>query len=108
MPPVAITITQPANGAVLAPPAFPISGAGLAVAVQGQVTSSGLPPLFYRWYSTLNPAPDEHKVALNWNDSQADTQVRGMTATLGVGTHIITLAAKDQLADTKEAIAQVV
>jgi hypothetical protein len=108
MPPVTLEITQPANGAVLVPPAIPISGAGLAVALQGRVTSSRHPPLFYRWYSTLNPAPDEHKVALNWNDTQADTQVRNMTATLGVGTHIITLAAKDQLADTKAAIVQVV
>ncbi|HEY0735986.1 MAG TPA: hypothetical protein VGD69_13820 [Herpetosiphonaceae bacterium] len=108
MPPVKLEIIQPTHNLVITPAEYPVGGAGLLVPLQGRVISTETPPLFYRWYSSLNPAPNKDQVALNWNDNQTAPQVRGMTANLGVGTHIITLVAKDRVSDEPAEVAKIV
>jgi hypothetical protein len=94
---VELTIVQPQNGAVF-------SQGGIQVRMVGQVGE--LPAelvgvnLFYRWYSSLFPSL-ENRYSINVN--ALSDPASPFDATLGVGTHAITLAASDQSAETKDA-----
>ena len=99
MPPVALEITNPLNGAVL-------TGAGPAN-LQGRVLSAGHPPLLYRWYSSLNAPADEAQAALNWNDAMMALDVRAATVALPAGTQVITLSAKDRAGEDLASLQQV-
>jgi hypothetical protein len=84
-----LEILEPANGAVLA-------GTG-AVHFRGRVVGTVPVPLFFKWYASLeapNPpgAPLPGGTTLDFN------------ATLSVGTHVVTLSAKDKLGDDEASL----
>jgi hypothetical protein len=81
-----LQILQPANGAKIA-------GTG-AVQLQAQVTSGGTAGLFFKWYSTLNPAATTDHPELNATDHSVSKL--NWTTPLDLGTHVISLAASDQ------------
>jgi len=96
MPPVDIQIVRPANGAMLSD--------GGPVALEAQVRSAGHPPLFVAWFTSLHAPPPAALALLeagqldpvvgaqlNWNQPQA----LALSASLGVGTHIISVSVKE-------------
>lgn len=89
---VALQIQSPVHQATF------VGAAANAINLQGMLPQPAPVPLFYKWYSSLHtptgitsPA-DAPKAALNWpNHSQLT-----LTVALAVGSHTITLAAKDR------------
>jgi hypothetical protein len=83
---ISLAILEPANGAS-------VVGSG-SVRLRGQVLSSGHPPLFFKWYSSLvapvAPSTDA-SIPLPGGANPLD-----FTPTLPLGSQIIALAAKDQ------------
>jgi hypothetical protein len=94
---VELTIVQPQNGAVL-------SQGEPQVRMVGQIGE--LPAdligvnLYYRWYSSLFPS---QKDRYSINASALNDPTSPFDAPMGVGSHIITLAASDQAAETESA-----
>jgi hypothetical protein len=76
----------------------PLDGARIAAAgdvrLRGEVVGGYTGTLYFRWYSTLNPAAT--KTAQELNAPVYDTTRLNWTTPLGVGTHVITFAATDQ------------
>jgi hypothetical protein len=68
------------------------------VRMRGQVLSTGHPPLFFKWYSSLHfpPQSDPKNAALN---SPADDPLN-FTPSLTVGSHVLTFTAKDKPTDS--------
>jgi hypothetical protein len=89
MPIVQLQITSPASDAVV------IGAAPLAL--RGSVMSSGHPQLFFKWYSSLNAPQDASQAALNWSNLAA----LSFDTPLDVGSHVITLSAKDRAGDAQ-------
>jgi hypothetical protein len=84
-----LEILEPANGTVL-------TGTG-AVHFRGRVVEPAPVPLFFKWYASLEaPAPPGSPLpggtTLDFN------------ATLSVGTHVVTLSAKDKLGDDESSL----
>ena len=79
------------------------------VRLRGGVLSSGHPPLFFTWYSSLNtPPPDAPTdVALKDSGGGAPADPLDFETVLRVGSHVLTLAAKDVPGDTLADIAAV-
>src|SRR5262245_44139799 len=67
-----------------------IAGTG-TVRLRAQVDSAT--GLFFKWYSTLNPAATDSQPELNANHTAASLD---FTMALDVGSHVITLAAADR------------
>jgi len=94
---VELTIIQPPNGAVF-------TQGETQVRMVGRVGE--LPPelvgvnLYYRWYSSLFPSQKD-RYSINVN-ALGDPAVP-FDAPLGVGSHVITLAASDQAGETESA-----
>ena len=90
---VTLQIAQPANGALF-------EGSGVTP-LRGQITSSGHPSLFPKWYSSLVAPPTETSreaaIPVPGGGNPLDfTPAGGMP----LGSQIITLAAKDRVGDT--------
>ena len=84
---VHLEILEPLNGQRVAGSA--------PVRFRGRVLSSGHPPLFYKWYSSLHAPTDVTQVAMN---TPADDPF-DFSRTPGVGSHVVTFAAKDVAGD---------
>jgi hypothetical protein len=94
---VELTIVQPQNGTVFSQGEAQVRMVGQVGDLPAELVGINL---FYRWYSSLFPSL-ENRYSINVN-ALGDPAVP-FDATLGVGTHAITLAASDQSAETKEA-----
>ena len=85
----------------------PLHGARLAgtapVRLRAQVTGSTA-GLFFKWYSTLNPAATVAQPELNANHAAASLD---LTTGLDVGSHVLTLAAADREGSELASIQQV-
>jgi len=94
---IELTIVQPQNGAVF-------SQGETQVRMVGQVGE--LPPelvgvnLFYRWYSSLFPS---QKDRYSINANALGNPAAPFDTPLGVGSHVISLAASDQAAEIESA-----
>src|SRR5215475_6621220 len=88
MPSIELEILEPQHNATLV--------GGAPVRLRGRVVTPSPPPLFFKWYSSLNVPSDVSKVALNFVDDQA----LDFTTPLGVGSHVLTFTAKDVRGDT--------
>ena len=95
---IPLTITHPAHDALL-------TGSAANLTLQGSVDHANSAALFYKWYSSLNnPAgivgpEDAPKAALNWpNHGPA---ALSFATSLAVGSHTLTLAAKDVEGETQ-------
>lgn len=82
-----LTILEPAHGTYLAGPG--------SSRLRGQLTG-GSAGLFFKWYSTLNPLATQDHPELNAADHGSAILDWAMPGPLGVGTHVITLAAADR------------
>jgi hypothetical protein len=94
---VELTIVQPQNGAVFSQGETQVRMVGRVGELPAELVGVNL---FYRWYSSLFPSL-ENRYSINAS-ALGDPAVP-FDATLGVGTHAITLAASDQAAETKDA-----
>ena len=92
MAPVEVKILQPANGLTTVGPA-PVKLKGELVSRPAEIADV---PLYYHWYSSLRSGPEEQ---LSINDASESE----LSATLGVGTHVLTFAASDQSMGTATA-----
>lgn len=90
-----LQILEPLNGARIAGTA--------AVRLRAQVTPSTA-GLFFKWYSTLNPAATQIQPELNANHSATSLD---FTTPLDVGSHVITLAAADREGSDLASVQQV-
>lgn len=84
---VVLEILEPNHGAVIAGTS--------SVRLRGRVNSRGHGPLFLKWYSSLRIVSDLDDVPLN---RPSDNQLDFVTP-LTVGSHVLTLAAKDVAGD---------
>lgn len=93
---VELTILEPQHDCKIAYPA--------QVHLRGAMLSTGVPPLYYKWYSSLwMPSPDSNPPELNYsNHQQLD-----FTIDLPVGANIITFTAKDIEGDSADNIKSV-
>jgi hypothetical protein len=94
MPVVTLQVLQPANGAIF-------EGSG-AARLQGAVTSSGHPPLFPKWYSSLVAPPSDtsHEAAIpvpGGGNALDFTPAGG----LPLGSQTITLSTKDRSGESE-------
>jgi hypothetical protein len=94
---VELTIVQPANGTVFSQGETQVRMVGQVGELPAELVGVGL---FYRWYSSLFPSQkDRYSINANaLNDPAAP-----FDAPLGVGSHVITLAASDQAGETESA-----
>jgi hypothetical protein len=93
---LALKILEPLNGARIAGSA----------AVRLRASASGnTAGLFFKWYSTINPAATVAHAELNAADHSA--AALDFTTLLDVGTHVITLAAADQDGNDLDSVKQV-
>jgi hypothetical protein len=90
-----LQILEPAHGARIA------GAAGVRLRAQVTGSTAGL---FFKWYSTLNPAATANQPELNANHSAASLD---FTTPLDVGTHVITLAAADREGSDLASVQQV-
>jgi hypothetical protein len=94
---VELTIVQPQNGAVFSQGETQVRMVGQVGELPAELVGV---ELYYRWYSNLFPSrKDRYSIH---EDALSDPAVP-FDAPLGVGTHIITLAASDQAAETQSA-----
>jgi hypothetical protein len=87
MPSIELEILEPQHNATLV--------GGVLARLRGRVVTLSPPPLFFKWYSSLNVPSDVSKVALNF----ADDQALDFTTPLGVGSHVLIFTAKDVRGD---------
>jgi hypothetical protein len=92
---VAVSISRPGRDSVLVGDA--------PVSLQGAIAGEGTPKLYFKWYSTLPPPGSGDGVLNGPRDNPLDFR-----CPLTVGSHILTLAAKDVAEDTAEALSKVV
>lgn len=83
---VGLNIVQPVNGAYIA--------GDDPVQLRGELQSGSAAGLFFKWYSTMNPAATESHPELNAADHGA--AILAWATPLELGTHVITLAAADR------------
>ena len=93
---IALAITQPANGTVLHQGETQVRLAGRVV--QPIPPELAGVPLHYRWYSSLFPsAQDRYSI----NVGAFSDPATPFDAPLGLGSHVITLAASDRAGETE-------
>ncbi len=94
---VALTIVQPQNGATFSQGETQVRMVGRVEELPAELVGVGL---FYRWYSSLFPSQkDRYSINVNALSDPAAP----FDAPLGVGSHVISLAASDQAAETESA-----
>ncbi|HEX6710234.1 MAG TPA: hypothetical protein VF068_07860 [Rubrobacter sp.] len=94
---VELTIVQPQNGAVFFEGETQVRMVGQVGELPAELVGVGL---FYRWYSSLFPSQkDRYSINVNALGNPAAP----FDAPLGVGSHVISLAASDQAAETESA-----
>jgi hypothetical protein len=95
MPVVQLAIVTPADGTVLV--------GQPSLRLLGEVRSTGHPPLFFSWYSSLHAATGTDDVALaGTGPSPLD-----LTTAVGVGSHVVSLTARDRAGTTAADLRQV-
>ena len=94
---VALTIVQPQNGAAFFQGETQVRMVGQVGELPAELAGVSL---FYRWYSSLFPSQkDRYSINVNALNNPAAP----FDATLGVGSHVISLAASDQNGETESA-----
>lgn len=94
---VELTIVQPQNGAVFFQGETQVRMVGQVGELPAELVGVSL---FYRWYSSLFPS---QKDRYSINANALSDPAAPFDAPLGVGSHVISLAASDQAAETESA-----
>ncbi len=94
---VDLTIVQPPNGAVFAQGETQVRMTGQVGELPAELAGVAL---YYRWYSSLFPSQEDR---YSINATALGDPAVPFDAPLGVGTHVITLAASDQQGETESA-----
>lgn len=94
---VDLTIVQPPNGAVFSQGETQVRLVGQVGELPAELAGVGL---FYRWYSSLFPSQQDR---YSINATALGDPAVPFDAPLGVGTHVISLAASDQDGETESA-----